>query len=312
VPDDNPRFLGMQGMHGRYSSSMAQNEADLIIAAGTRFSDRATGNKKKYASRAKIIHIDIDSAELGKNVTAHLGINADIKETLRRICDKVKAKKNVEWAKRIDELKSTEKALLKQPERLTPYKILTEINAKTDDDTVVVTDVGQHQMWTAQYYEFAKPRTFVTSGGLGTMGFGLGAAIGAQKASGKRTLLITGDGSFGMNLNELATAVSQNSPLVILIMNNNVLGMVRQWQTLFYGKRYSSSVLNRKTDFVKLAEAFGAEGMSVENEDELREALKKAFAFNGTFVIDCRVDSDEFVLPMLPPGGSIDDMITEL
>lgn len=312
VPDDNPRFLGMQGMHGRYSSSMAQNEADLIIAAGTRFSDRATGNKKKYASRAKIIHIDIDSAELNKNVTAHLGITADIKDTLRRICDKVTAKRNEEWAKRVDELKKTEMSLLKQPERLTPYKILTEINSRTDEDTVVVTDVGQHQMWTAQYYEFAKPRTFVTSGGLGTMGFGLGAAIGAQKASGKRTLLITGDGSFGMNLNELATAVSQNSPLVILIMNNNVLGMVRQWQTLFYGKRYSSSVLNRKTDFVKLAEAFGAEGMRAENENELNEALEKAFTCNGTFVIDCFVDSDEFVLPMLPPGGSIDEMITEL
>lgn len=312
VNDDNPRFLGMQGMHGRYSSSMAQNEADLIIAAGTRFSDRATGNKKKYATRAQIIHIDIDSAELNKNVTAHLGINADIKETLRRICDKVSEKKNVEWAKRIEELKNTEKSLLKQPERLTPYKIISEINLKTKDDTVVVTDVGQHQMWTAQYYKFATPRTFVTSGGLGTMGFGLGAAIGAQKASGKRTLLITGDGSFGMNLNELATAVSQDSPLVILIMNNNVLGMVRQWQTLFYGKRYSSSVLNRKTDFVKLAEAFGAEGMRVQTEEELSKALDKAFACNGTFVIDCHVDSDEFVLPMLPPGGSIDDMITEL
>lgn len=312
ISDDNPRFLGMQGMHGRYSSSMAQNEADLIIAVGTRFSDRATGNKKKYASSAKIIHIDIDSNEINKNVTANLGITADIKETLIRIFDKAAEKKNSDWNKRIEELKNIEKNLLKQPERLTPYKIIDIINSVTKDDTVVVTDVGQHQMWTAQYYAFKTPRTFVTSGGLGTMGFGLGAAIGAQKASNKHTLLITGDGSFGMNLNELATAVSQDSPLVILIMNNNVLGMVRQWQTLFYGKRYSSSVLNRKTDFVKLAQAFGAEGMAVKSEAELKTAVKKAFSYNGTFVIDCYVESDEFVLPMLPPGGSIDDMITEL
>ena len=312
VSDDNPYFLGMQGMHGRYSSSVAQNEADLIIAAGTRFSDRATGNKKKYATNAKIIHIDIDSAEINKNVSANLGINADIKDTLYRICDKAAEKKNDEWRERINELKLTEKELLKQPEHLTPYKVIDIVNSKTDENTVVVTDVGQHQMWTAQYYRFINPRTFVTSGGLGTMGFGMGAAIGSQKASKKRTLLITGDGSFGMNLNELATAVSQNTQLVVLIMNNNVLGMVRQWQTLFYGKRYSSSVLNRKTDFVKLAEAFGACGACARNEEELREAVEKAFSYNGTFVIDCHVESDEFVLPMLPPGGSIDDMITEL
>lgn len=312
ISEDNPRFLGMQGMHGRFSSSMAQNEADLIIAAGTRFSDRATGNKKKYATNARIIHIDIDSKELNKNVSANLGITADIKDTLRRICEKVSEKKNPVWTARISELKTAEKGMLNYDGRLTPYRIISELSKKTTPDTVVATDVGQHQMWTAQYYPFMNPRTFVTSGGLGTMGYGLGAAIGANKATGKKTLLITGDGSFGMNLNELATAVSQGSSLVILVMNNNVLGMVRQWQTLFYGKRYSSSVLNRKTDFVKLAEAFGAEGMRVDTTDELTIAVEKAFSSEGTFVIDCFVESDEFVLPMLPPGGSIDDIITKL
>ncbi len=312
IPDSNPHFLGMQGMHGRYSSSISQSEADLIIAAGTRFSDRATGNKKKYARNARIIHIDVDKAELNKNVTANLGITGDVKDALRRICDKVLQKKNDDWNKRISQLKAMEKEMLQQPDRLTPYKIIEEISRRTGADTVVATDVGQHQMWTAQYYPFANPRTFVTSGGLGTMGYGLGAAIGAQRASGKRTLLITGDGSFGMNLNELATAVSQNTKLVILIMNNGVLGMVHQWQNLFYGKRYSSSELNRKTDFVKLAEAFGAEGMRAQTIEELKEAADKAFSCEGTFVIDCAVYSDEFVLPMLPPGGSVDDIITEL
>ncbi len=312
MSEDNPHFLGMQGMHGRYSSSMAQNEADLIIAAGTRFSDRATGNKKKYALNARVIHIDIDSNEINKNISANLGINADIKDTLQKICQKVSEKKNPEWTQRISELKAAEKEMYINTDRLTPYRIIESLSKKTTAETVVATDVGQHQMWTAQYYPFRSPRTFVTSGGLGTMGYGLGAAIGANKATGKKTLLITGDGSFGMNLNELATAVSQNSDIVILIMNNGVLGMVRQWQTLFYGKRYSSSVLNRKTDFVKLAEAFGAQGARVTRVEELEEAIEKAFLYKGTFVIDCAVESDEFVLPMLPPGGSISDIITEL
>jgi acetolactate synthase-1/2/3 large subunit len=197
-------------------------------------------------------------------------------------------------------------------DRLNPYKIIDTISRFADENTIVATDVGQHQMWTAQRYPFEKPRTFISSGGLGTMGFGLGAAIGAAAATGEKTVLFTGDGSFGMNLNELATAVSQKSPVVIVVMNNGVLGMVRQWQTLFFDKHYSNTTLNRQTDFVKLAEAFGAKGIRVQTEAELENAAKMAFESNEPIVIDCLVDCDEFVLPMLPPGGSIDDIITEI
>ncbi len=312
VPENHPRFLGMQGMHGHYASSVAQDEADLIVTVGARFSDRATGNKERYAAHAKIIHIDIDAKELNKNIPADLAIEGDLKDALRRIAAHIAQKKNKAWTKRLTELREKELSLQKAPERLTPYRVIDILSEKTADDTVIATDVGQHQMWTAQRYPFRRPRTFISSGGLGTMGYGLGAAIGAAKATGRRTVLITGDGSFGMNLNELATAVSQKLPLVILIMNNGVLGMVRQWQTLFYGRRYANTTLNRKTDFVKLAEAFGAKGLRAENEEQLKKAAAEAFAYDGTAVIDCAVDPDEFVLPMLPPGGSIDDIITEL
>ncbi len=312
VSDDYPRFLGMQGMHGRYASSAAQDEADLVITVGARFSDRATGDKNRYCANAKMIHIDVDAKELNKNIPVDLAIEGDLKDALTRITALLPQKKNEDWEKRIAELKETERGFEKTSDRLTPYRIIDRISEAARDNTVIATDVGQHQMWTAQRYPFRKPRTFISSGGLGTMGYGLGAAIGAGKASGTHTVLITGDGSFGMNLNELATAVSQRLPLVIVIMNNGVLGMVRQWQTLFYGKRYANTTLNRKTDFVKLAEAFGAVGFRAETEGELTEALARAFAYQGATVIDCAVDRDEFVLPMLPPGGSIDDIITEL
>lgn len=312
VSDDHPRFLGMQGMHGRYASSVAQDEADLVITVGARFSDRATGNKTRYCANAKMIHIDVDAKELNKNIPVDLAIEGDLKDALARITALLPQKKNDDWNKRIAELKETQRGFEKPSDRLTPYRIIDRISEAARDDTVIATDVGQHQMWTAQRYPFRRPRTFISSGGLGTMGYGLGAAIGAGKASAAHTILITGDGSFGMNLNELATAVSQQLPLVIVIMNNGVLGMVRQWQTLFYGKRYANTTLNRKTDFVKLAEAFGAAGFRAETEEELTKALKNAFGYQGTTVIDCAVDRDEFVLPMLPPGGSIDDIITEL
>ncbi|MDE7234874.1 MAG: biosynthetic-type acetolactate synthase large subunit [Ruminiclostridium sp.] len=312
VSDDHPRFLGMQGMHGRYASSVAQDEADLVITVGARFSDRATGDKERYCANAKMIHIDVDAKELNKNIPVDLAIEGDLKDALARITALLPQKKNEDWQKRIGELKETQRGFEKTSDRLTPYRIIDRISEAARDNTVIATDVGQHQMWTAQRYPFRRPRTFISSGGLGTMGYGLGAAIGAGKASGTHTILITGDGSFGMNLNELATAVSQQLPLVIVIMNNGVLGMVRQWQTLFYGKRYANTTLNRKTDFVKLAEAFGAAGFRAETEQELTKALKNAFDYQGTTVIDCAVDRDEFVLPMLPPGGSIDDIITEL
>lgn len=330
VPADNPRFLGMQGMHGHYASSVAEDEADLVIALGARFSDRATGDKNRFAKNFRIIHIDIDCAELDKNIPADLAVQGDIKDALKRLTAMLGEKKHESWASRIQELREEEKRRLEKalahnykkdcancenscPEKkLSPYDII-DIISEFGDDSNIITDVGQHQMWTAQRYPFKKPRTFLTSGGLGTMGFGMGAAIGAASATGKRSILFTGDGSFGMNLNELATAVSQNTPLVIVIMNNGVLGMVRQWQTLFFDKHYSNTVLSgRKTDFVKLAEAFGAKGARVFSCDELRKTAAEAFAYDGTFVIDCAVDCDEFVLPMLPPGGSIDDIITEI
>lgn len=312
VPTNHPLFLGMQGMHGHYASSMAEHESDLILAVGARFSDRATGNKLKFAPNAKIIHIDIDNAELQKNIAVRLGIEGDIKDALARLTALVPERKLPEWQQRIAELRAEENAMPQSGNTLTPYRIIDIISEITDENTIVATDVGQHQMWTAQRYPFAKPRKFISSGGLGTMGFGMGAAMGAQMATGERVVLITGDGSFGMNLNELATAVTNRIPMVIVIMNNGVLGMVRQWQTLFFDKHYSNTTLARQTDFVKLAEAFGAKGMRAADPETFAEAFRTAFAEDGPVVIDCLIDEDEFVLPMLPPGGSMDDVITEV
>lgn len=312
IPFSNPRFLGMQGMHGHYASSMAQSEADLVIAVGARFSDRATGNKSIYVRNCNIIHIDVDDAEIDKNITSHLGINGDLKETIEKLNTMIAKQQRPEWSEEIEKLKAKEAASIRKSDVMMPYDIIEAVNAKMPDDAVIATDVGQHQMWVAQHYRFETPRTFVSSGGLGTMGFGLGAAIGAYTATQKPTVLFTGDGSFGMNLNELATAVSCNIPLIIVLMNNGVLGMVRQWQTLFFDKHYSNTTLCRQTDFVKLAEAFGALGLRAENTAELSDALDKAIAAKCPVVIDCKIDKDEFVLPMLPPGGSIDDIITEI
>ncbi len=311
IPSDSERFLGMQGMHGRYASSMAQNEADLIVAIGVRFSDRATGNKEKYALKSKIIHLDIDFSEINKNIGIDIGINGDIKEALSEIIRLCKTKKNPEWNVRIKELREKEASFETEENRLTPKAILDVMNENTSDDTVIATDVGQHQMWTAQEYRFRKPRTLVSSGGLGTMGFGLGAAIGANIGTKNKTVLVTGDGSFGMNLNELATAVTYKIPVTVVLMNNKVLGMVRQWQTLFFDKHYSATTLERKTDFVRLAEAFGAKGVSVDTKEAFREAFRESLTADGPFIIDCAIDSDEFVLPMLPPGGSVDEMIVK-
>ncbi len=312
VPYSNERFLGMQGMHGHYASSMAQSEADLVIAVGARFSDRATGKMSVYVRNCKVLHIDVDDAEIDKNVTSQLGINGDVKETLRKLIASVSKQERPEWSKRIKELKQKEASFVYKSDIMTPYDVIETVNGKIPSDCAIATDVGQHQMWVAQHYRFEKPRTFISSGGLGTMGFGLGAAIGASVATGKTVVLFTGDGSFGMNLNELATAVSINAPVIVIIMNNGVLGMVRQWQTLFFEKRHSNTTLNRKTDFVALAEAFGASGFRAENTEELSAAIDEAMEKGGPAVIDCKIDPNEFVLPMLPPGGSIDDIITEI
>ncbi|MCD7784939.1 MAG: biosynthetic-type acetolactate synthase large subunit [Oscillospiraceae bacterium] len=311
IPTDYERFLGMQGMHGHYASSVASNDADVIIAIGTRFSDRATGDKSRFAKGASIIHIDLDFAEINKNIPANVGVCGDISISLRKIIDGVEPRKNPDWMAHIKELKRLEKSYMHEDKGLTPHFVMQTINEIKDADTIIATDVGQHQMWACQYINFQKPRKIVSSGGLGTMGFGMGAAIGACVGTGNKTVLITGDGSFGMNLNELCTAVNTHVPLTIVLMNNGTLGMVRQWQTLFYNHHYSNTTLNRPTDFVKLADAFGAKGVMCDTPEKFRREFQKAYDSDSVTLIDCRIDMDEFVLPMLPPGGAIEDIIVD-
>ncbi len=315
IPSECERFLGMEGMHGRYASTKATVEADLIIGIGVRFSDRATGNTKRYAKNAKIIQLDTDLSEINKNVIVDLGLVGDLKNTFRLLADHVSPAVHTAWHERVSELKREGRMIfdkINESSRssVSPRTFFDVINDLKQPETVIATDVGQHQMWTAQYIKFEQPRRFVSSGGLGTMGYGMGAAIGASAATGKQTILITGDGSFGMNLNELATAVTYRTPLVIVLMNNSVLGMVRQWQTLFFGGRYSATKLDRKTDFVKLAQAFGAKAERISSAEEFRAALSRALKQNGPYLIDVPIDKDELVLPMIPAGGSLEDLIT--
>lgn len=313
VPTDYPRFLGMQGMHGHYACSMAMHRADVIIAMGARFNDRVTGDRAKFATSAKIVHIDIDGAELGKTVSPAHGLRGDVKKTLQKLLPLLKQQSHPQWQEEIARLRAEEEENADHREGMTPKNIIELLNTYLGENTPVATDVGQHQMWAAQYLNLKKTRRFLSSGGLGTMGFGMGAAMGASIGTGEKTVLITGDGSFGMNLNELATAVAENVPLVILLLNNSVLGMVRQWQTLFFEKHYSNTMLTgRQTDFVKLAQAFGAQASRALTLQELEEAFREAFACSGPYLIDCAIDKDEFVLPMLPPGGSMDDIIVRI
>jgi len=308
LPHDYGLNLGMCGMHGKYAASMAQSECDLMLALGVRFSDRATGNIEAYRQGRTIIHTDIDLAEIGKNVTPGIDICGDVKAVLNALLQALPPMKNDRWLARIEELKQAGREPVN--DGFTPKNSIETVSGFCDEDTVIATDVGQHQMWTMQYYPFGKPRTLLTSGGLGAMGFGLGAAIGGCMANGnRRTVLFTSDGSFGMNLNELATAVSQRLPLIVVILNNGVLGMVRQWQTMFYGKRYSQTTLNRRTDFAALAKSFGAEGFRAESLPQLGSILEHLPA-DGPAVIDCRIDMDEQVLPMIPPGGSVKNIVT--
>lgn len=308
LPAGHPANLGMCGMHGSQSSAKLQSECDLILALGVRFSDRATGNTAKYCQGKKIIHLDIDYAEISKNTVADVELWGDARSVLQKLLTLLPRQERPKWQKQVAEAKKLDVLPLEQA--LTPRTLLKTVARFCDEDTVVATDVGQHQMWTMQYFPFQTPRQLLTSGGLGTMGFGLGAAIGGCLANNrKRTVLFTGDGSFGMCLQELVTAVSQNLPLLIVIFNNGVLGMVRQWQTMFYEKHYSSTTLKRKTDFPALAKAFGAEGKKITTLAELEEALSDLAPDTPT-VLDCQLDMDEFVLPMIPPGGTVQDLIT--
>lgn len=309
-PASDKQFLGMIGMHGTDAAAKAFRRADVIVACGMRFSDRVAGDRAKFREGKTIVQFDVDAAEIDKNVTTDLSVMADLNEIFKALLPQLGQAERREWLKEVAAYRDYEAEHFDSS--LPAYKILSALQKFTDADTPVATDVGQHQMWAAQYCKFEKPRTFITSGGLGTMGFGMGAAIGACVGTGRRTVLVTGDGSFHMNLNELCTAVSQNLPLVILLMDNNTLGMVRQWQTLFYGKRYSQTTLNRRTDYVKLAEAFGAKGYVIAGEEDVEPILKKAFAEKMPVLVDCKIGIDDKVLPMIPPGKTFDDIITKL
>lgn len=312
LPTDHPRFLGMQGMHGHFASSMSMHKSDLIISLGVRFNDRVTGNRAKFATSASIVHIDVDGSELSKTVNATVGLRGNVKDTLIKLLPLIKESKKDEWQAKIAELREEELEYLDRRDGLTPRNAILTLNKYLGDNTAVATDVGQHQMWAAQNTHFVNPRRFISSGGLGTMGFGMGAAIGAAYGTGERSVLVTGDGSFGMCLNEMATAATFNVPVVVLLLNNGVLGMVRQWQTLFFDKHYSNTILDRKTNFVELSKAFGAQGEDATTLEELDAALERAFKADGPYLINCLIDKDEFVLPMLPPGGSMDDIIVKV
>lgn len=312
IPTDHPRFIGMQGMHGHYASSVVMSHADVIIAMGVRFNDRVTGDRTNFAPGTKIIHIDVDGSELSKSVIATCGLRGDVKKTLEKMLPLINERNNPLWWDTINYFKKQEKDNLDTRPGMTPRNVITMLNNYLGENTAVATDVGQHQMWSAQNLVFKKERRFVSSGGLGTMGFGLGAAIGAAFGTKERSVLVTGDGSFGMSLQELATAVTYKVPVVILLMNNGVLGMVRQWQKLFFDNHFSHTILDRKTDFVAVAKSFGADGIRVIDIEELDGALQQAFNYDGPFVIDCQIDKDELVLPMLPPGGTMDDIIVKV
>ncbi len=310
-PGTDPLYTGMLGMHGTKTSNYGVSECDLLIVIGARFSDRVTGNAKKFASRAKILQIDVDPAEMDKNVLITQGVTGDIKAVLGILNERLKQQEHKEWIGKIMEYKERY-PLSYHPDILTGPYVVEEIYRQTKGDAIVVTEVGQHQMWAAQFYRYARPRTLLTSGGLGTMGYGLGAALGAKTGMPDKTVVnIAGDGCFRMNMNEIATAVRHNIPVIQVVINNHVLGMVRQWQNLFYGQRYSATILNDAVDFVKLAEAMGAEGIRAATQEEFREAFARALTLGKPVVIDCQIDCDDKVWPMVAPGKAIDEVFDE-
>ena len=311
IPNDHRLYTGMIGMHGTKASNLLATSCDLIIALGARFSDRVISHKN-HVKNARVIQIDIDPAEINKNVKVDSYIIGDIKEVLNKLIPMINEKENIAWINKMNELKALNNKEVVKEGILTPEYLFTLLNKIDKGNFIITTEVGQHQMWTAQNYKFYKPRTFISSGGLGTMGFGMGASIGAQVANPKAVVFnIAGDGSFGMDCNEFATAVNFKIPVKVIVMNNNALGMVRQWQSLFYEGRYAETTLNRATDFVKLAEAFGGTGFRVEKPEELQEILEKALATDGPVIIDYKINSDDMVFPMVAPGAPINEIISK-
>ena len=296
-------------MHGRFESNRAASQCDVLITCGARFSDRVAGNRLKFAPKADVLHIDIDPAEMDKNVYSDCHLRGDLKEVLPMLTAAISKCSHSEWK---EEINGWKRPFVQNQieDYVNPQKVIESVDENPPDDTIIVPDVGQHQLWAAQFYKFHKPRTLLTSGGLGTMGYSMGAAMGAAfGCPDKKVVLFAGDGGFHMNLNELATMASYNIPVVMIIMNNKVLGMVRQWQKLFYGNRFADTDPNRKTDFVKVAEAFGVKGLRLDKNEDIDSVVKAALAYQGPVLIDCRISPDSNVLPMIPPGGSSDDII---
>jgi len=310
-PGTDDLYTGMLGMHGTKTSNFGVSKCDLLIVIGARFSDRVTGNASKFANKAKIIQIDIDPAEIDKNIITDASITGDVDAVLKALNAKLEQQNHEEWKAQINEYKE-KYPLTYHKEMLTGPFVVEEVYRQTKGDAVITTEVGQHQMWAAQFYKYSKPRTLLTSGGLGTMGYGLGACIGAKMGVPEKTVVnIAGDGCFRMNMNEIATAARYNIPIIQVVINNHVLGMVRQWQTLFYGKRYSSTILNDAVDFVKLAEAMGAVGIRATTQEEFKDAFAKALTLGRPVVIDCQIDCDEKVWPMVAPGAAISEAFSE-
>ena len=304
-------YMGMLGMHGTKASNLGVTKCDLLITVGSRFSDRVIGNASRFAKNAKILQIDVDPAEINNNIQVDCSIIGDLKEVLTRLNQRIEKHEHKEWIKEIETI-SEEHPLKYNEEGLTGPYVIEQIYKVTEGNAIITTDVGQHQMWAAQYYRYKDPRTFLSSGGLGTMGYGVGAAIGAKVGRPDKVVLnIAGDGCFRMNMNEIATAARYNIPIIQVVINNHVLGMVRQWQTLFYGKRYSQTILNDGVDFVKVAEALGAEGIRVTKKEEVAPAVEKAIALGKPVVIDCVIDCDDKVFPMVPAGAPIEDVFDQ-
>lgn len=311
IPYNHELYTGMIGMHGTKASNILATSCDLMITLGARFSDRVISNKN-HVKNARIIQVDVDPAEINKNVKVDSFIIGDIKEVLKKLITMVKPKVNNSWLAKMNSLKASENKVIKGSNKLTPEFLFENLSELDKGNFIITTEVGQHQMWTAQNYKFSKPRTFISSGGLGTMGYGMGASIGAQVANPECTVFnIAGDGSFGMDCNEFATAVNFKIPVKVIVMNNNALGMVRQWQSLFYECRYAETTLNRATDFVKLAEAFGGTGFRINRPEEVKGVLEEALAVDGPVIIDYKIDSDDMVFPMVAPGAPINQIISE-